>query len=216
MPDTEGIGVLLGIDVGKTAHHGHGLTPAGKKAFDKPTRTVPNSVLRLSKTARSFGSLWGIIVDQPPSIGALPLTVARDAGCEVAYLPGLATRRIADPYPGEANTDAKDAAVITDAARTMPHTLRTPELTDEITAEPTVLTGIDQDLAAEATRTSNRIRRPTPSSTPASSACSGPGSTTPPSPGSSSTTDPRPPCARPADAGSSNSSGPKPRAWPPV
>ncbi|MFD6273934.1 IS110 family RNA-guided transposase, partial [Nocardia asteroides] len=63
-----------------------------------------------------------------------------------------------DLYPGEAKTDAKDAAVIADAARTMPHTLRCLELTDEITAELTVLTGFDQDLAAEATRTSNRIR----------------------------------------------------------
>ncbi len=99
-----------------------------------------------------------MIVDQPASIGALPLTVARDAGCQVAYLPGLAMRRIADLYPGEAKTDAKDAAVIADAARTMPHTLRSLELTDEITAELTVLVGFDQDLAAEATRTSNRIR----------------------------------------------------------
>ncbi len=67
-------------------------------------------------------------------------------------------RRIADLYPGEAKTDAKDTAVIADAARTMPHTLRSLELTDEITAELTVLTCFDQDLAAEATRTSNRIR----------------------------------------------------------
>ncbi|CAM5695870.1 hypothetical protein GCM10010345_84970 [Streptomyces canarius] len=67
-------------------------------------------------------------------------------------------RRIAGLYPGEAETDAKDAAVIADAARTMPHTLRSLELTDEITAELTVLTGFDQDLAAEATRTGNRMR----------------------------------------------------------
>jgi hypothetical protein len=51
---------------------------------------------------------------------------------------------------------AKDAAVIADAARTVPHTLRSLELTDEITAEFTVLMGFDQDLAVEATRTSNR------------------------------------------------------------
>lgn len=49
-------------------------------------------------------------------------------------------------------------AVIADAARTMPHTLRSLALTDEITAELTVLVGFDQDLAVEATRTSNRIR----------------------------------------------------------
>lgn len=39
-----------------------------------------------------------------------------------------------------------------------PHTLRSLELSDEITAELSVLVGFDQDLAAEATRTSNRIR----------------------------------------------------------
>ncbi|MFD4949336.1 hypothetical protein ACFVYE_37885 [Streptomyces sp. NPDC058239] len=36
----------------------------------------------------------------------------------------------------------------TEAARTMPHTLRSLELTDEITAELTVLVGFDQDLAS--------------------------------------------------------------------
>ncbi|WP_147317769.1 IS110 family transposase, partial [Streptomyces spongiicola] len=158
MFEIEDVGVFLGLDVGKTAHHGHGLTPGGKKVFDKP---LPNSEPRLravfDKLREKFGTVL-VIVDQPASIGALPLTVARDAGCRVAYLPGLAMRRIADLYPGEAKTDAKDAAVIADAARTMPHTLRSLELTDEITAELTVLVGFDQDLAAEATRTSNRIR----------------------------------------------------------
>ncbi|MGX1841389.1 IS110 family transposase, partial [Streptomyces diastaticus] len=158
MFEIEDVGVFLGLDVGKSAHHGHGLTPAGKKVFDKP---LPNSEPKLravfDKLTAKFGTVL-VIVDQPASIGALPLTVARDAGCRVAYLPGLAMRRIADLYPGEAKTDAKDAAVIADAARTMPHTLRSLELTDEITAELTVLVGFDQDLAAEATRTSNRIR----------------------------------------------------------
>ena len=158
MFDIEDVGVFLGLDVGKSAHHGHGLTPAGKKVFDKQ---LPNSEPKLravfDKLTAKFGTVL-VIVDQPASIGALPLTVARDAGCKVAYLPGLAMRRIADLYPGEAKTDAKDAAVIADAARTMPHTLRSLELTDEITAELTVLVGFDQDLAAEATRTSNRIR----------------------------------------------------------
>ncbi|MFJ6486514.1 transposase [Streptomyces sp. NPDC091682] len=68
------------------------------------------------------------------------MPVARNAGCEVAYLPGLAMRRIADLYPGEAQTNAKDAR----SSRTPPApcrtSLRSLELTDEITAEITVLT----------------------------------------------------------------------------
>ncbi len=155
---TTEVSVFMGLDVDKSAHHGHGLTPAGKKVFDKQ---LPNSEPKLravfDKLAAKFGRAL-VIVGQPASIGALPLAVARDAGCQVSYLPGLAMRRIADLYPGEAKTDAKDAAVIADAARTLPHTLRSLELTDEITAELTVLVGFDQDLAAEATRTSNRIR----------------------------------------------------------
>ncbi|MGW7282585.1 IS110 family transposase [Streptomyces sp. NPDC054844] len=158
MISIDGVGVFLGLDVGKQTHHGHGLTLAGKKVFDKQ---LPNSEPKLravfDKLTAKFGTVL-VVVDQPASIGALPLTVARDAGCQVAYLPGLAMRRIADLYPGEAKTDAKDAVVIADAARTMPHTLRTLDLTDEVTAELTMLVGFDQDLAGEANRTSNRIR----------------------------------------------------------
>jgi transposase len=156
--DIDETGVFLGLDIGKSNHHGHGLTPAGKKVFDK---ALPNGEPQLravfDKLKAKFGTVL-VVVDQPASIGALPLTVARDAGCKVAYLPGLAMRRIADLYPGEAKTDARDAAVIADAARTMPHTLRSLELADEITAELTMLVGFDQDLAGEANRTSNRIR----------------------------------------------------------
>ena len=76
-----------------------------------------------------------VIVDQPASIGALAIAVARALGIEVAYLPGLAMRRIADLHPGEAKTDARDAYVIADAARTMPHTLRRVGTDDETLAE---------------------------------------------------------------------------------
>ncbi len=42
LDDIDDVGVFLGLDVGKTAHHGHGLTPAGKKVFDKQqTRMRP-------------------------------------------------------------------------------------------------------------------------------------------------------------------------------
>jgi hypothetical protein len=57
-----------------------------------------------------------VIVDQPATIGALPVAVARAAGHQVAYLPGLAMRRIADLYPGRAKTNARDAFIIADAS----------------------------------------------------------------------------------------------------
>ncbi|GGY58609.1 hypothetical protein GCM10010342_52920 [Streptomyces anulatus] len=62
--------MVLGLDGGKTARHGHGLTPNGKKVFDKP---LPNSEPKLlavfDKPAAKFGTVL-VIVDQPVSIGA--------------------------------------------------------------------------------------------------------------------------------------------------
>lgn len=67
-------------------------------------------------------------------------------------------RRIADLHPGEAKTDARDAAIIAEAARTMPHTLRRIRVSDDNVAELSMLCGYDDDLAKQATATSNRIR----------------------------------------------------------
>lgn len=124
MIDTSEIGVFLGLDVGKGEHHATAVTPAGKKALDK---RLPNSEPKLRELFEKLQAKHGIglvVVDQPASIGALPLAVARNAGCQVANLPGLTMRRIADLCPGEAKTDARDAFIIADAARVMPHTLR--------------------------------------------------------------------------------------------
>jgi transposase len=154
----DGIDVFLGLDVGKGEHHATALTPSGKTVLDK---RLPNTEPKLREIFAKLQAKHGtvlVVVDQPASIGALPLAVARATGCRVAYLPGLTMRRIADLYPGEAKTDARDAFVIADAARTMPHTLRTIELADETVAELEMIVGFDDDLATESTRTKNRLR----------------------------------------------------------
>ena len=79
-------------------------------------------------------------------------------GITVGYLPGLSMRRIADLTPGSAKTDAKDAAVIAGAARTMPHTLRAVSTSDEDAAALSMLTGFDLDLARQVNQTANRVR----------------------------------------------------------
>lgn len=158
MADETHVGVYLGLDVGKGEHHATAVNLAGKKVFDKP---LPNNEPKLRELFDKLRAKHGtvlVVVDQPASIGALPLAVARDAGCQVAYLPGLTMRRIADLYPGEAKTDARDAFVIADAARTMPHTLRTIDPDDETVAELAMIAGFDDDLAGESTRTANRLR----------------------------------------------------------
>ncbi len=67
-------------------------------------------------------------------------------------------RRIADLHAGEAKTDARDAYIIAEAARSLPHTLRSLKLADNQLAELTMLCGFDEDLAGQITQVSNRIR----------------------------------------------------------
>ena len=153
----DGVEVFIGLDVGKGVHHAVAVDRAGKKLLD---RALPNDEAKIREIIAELEDAGRVllVVDQPATIGALPVAVAQAAGVLVGYLPGLAMRRIADLHPGEAKTDARDAFIIAEAARTMPHTLRSVQLADEQLAELSMLCGFDDDLAKQATATSNRIR----------------------------------------------------------
>ncbi|GAA5227790.1 IS110 family transposase [Paeniglutamicibacter antarcticus] len=153
----ETIDVYIGADVGKSNHHAVALNKAGKKLLDKALPQDETKLKSLIKSLSKHGRLL-FVADQPATIGALPVAVAHAAGIQVAYLPGLAMRRIADLHPGEAKSDPRDAYIIADAARTMPHTLRTVEVPEEQVAELSMLCGFDDDHAKQSTATSNRIR----------------------------------------------------------
>ncbi|NAY10899.1 transposase [Burkholderia pseudomallei] len=153
----DSVDVFVGVDVGKGQHHAVALDRNGKRLYNKAMPNDEAKLRALISELRAHGRLL-FVVDQPATIGALPVAIARDEGVLVAYLPGLAMRRIADLHAGEAKTDARDAAIIAEAARSMPHTLRSLRLADEPLAELTMLCGFDDDLAAQITQTSNRIR----------------------------------------------------------
>ncbi|MCD7445740.1 IS110 family transposase [Streptomyces lincolnensis] len=155
--DFTSIDVFCALDVGKSAHHGTAVLADGRTVFDKP---LPNGEPQLRELFARLGR-WGkvlVVVDQPASVGTLAVAVARACGCEVAYLPGLSMRRLADCHPGTGKTDARDAYVIADAARTMPHLLHSIDPAEGVRAELTMVLGYDDDLAQDATRTSNRLR----------------------------------------------------------
>ena len=59
-------------------------------------------------------------------------------------------------------TGAKDATVIADAARTMPHTPRSIDTSDEDEATLSMVTGFDLDLARQVNQAANRIRGQSP------------------------------------------------------
>lgn len=150
--------LYLGIDVGKTAHHATGLSAEGTVVHDK---SLPQSEPKIRELLQDLAATHGpvlVVVDQPKTIGALVIAVAQDLGIEVAYLPGLTMRRVADLHPGQAKTDARDAFIIANTARTMAHTLRGITLTEEDIAELSMLCGFDDDLASQITQVRNRLR----------------------------------------------------------
>ena len=100
--------VFVGVDVGKGEHHAVAYDRAGKVLFDK---ALPNDETKLREAIRKLKKHGQVlfVVDQPAAIGALPVAAAHAESVLVAYLPGLAMRRIADLHPSEAKTDARDA-----------------------------------------------------------------------------------------------------------
>jgi len=85
----ENVDVFVGLDVGEGEHHA--VTPGrtGKRLLDK---ALPNDERRLRPALGELArqGLVLLVVDQPATIGALPLAVAQTEGALVGYLPGLA------------------------------------------------------------------------------------------------------------------------------
>jgi Transposase len=102
--------VWCGLDVGKQDHHACALDAGGKRLFDAPLPQDQKRLEELFSELTAHGPVL-VIVDQSNTIGALAIAVARSMDIQVAYLPGLAMRRIADLHPGTAKTDARDAYV---------------------------------------------------------------------------------------------------------
>ena len=130
----ESVDIFIGVDVGKSNHHAVAIDRTGKKVLDRALPQDEKKLRAIIKAVAGKGTVL-LVVDQPSTIGALPVAVAQSEGILVGYIPGLAMRRIADLHPGEAKTDARDAAIIAEAARSLPHTLRSIVVADEQAAE---------------------------------------------------------------------------------
>ncbi|WP_315560676.1 transposase [Actinomyces gerencseriae] len=142
--DIEGIDVFIAPASARSEHRATAPTRAGRKALDK---ALPDDEARpralydkpADTTSRpTTGARWWWSISPPPP-GALALAVAQDMGITMGYPPELSMRRTADPAPDSAKTDAKDAAVIAGAARTMPPTLRAISTSEEDTAALSML-----------------------------------------------------------------------------
>lgn len=74
--------VLYGLDLGKAEHHATALESEGRRLYDRP---IANDEAALRTLFASLGEDAGlvVVVDQPASIGALPVAVAADIGIAV-------------------------------------------------------------------------------------------------------------------------------------
>lgn len=81
---------VLGLDVGKASHWACMLTRDGEVAVNRPVANSEHELDRLFSQVEE-GTL--VVVDQVRNIGALPISRARRAGLDVAYLPGIAAHQ---------------------------------------------------------------------------------------------------------------------------
>ena len=72
--------VVIGLDVGKHAHHACTLDPDGRRLLDREVDNTETALREVFAAMADHGRVL-VVVDQLHSIGALPVTVAQAMGC---------------------------------------------------------------------------------------------------------------------------------------
>jgi hypothetical protein len=87
--------VFIGVDIGKGEHHAVALDRLGKQLFDKVLPNEEAKLRALIGQLKRHGRVL-FVVDQPATIGALPIAVAQAANAPVGCSQGTAIQSIAD------------------------------------------------------------------------------------------------------------------------
>ncbi len=103
IPDHQHVDVFVGLDVSKCDHHAVALDRAGKVLYD---RALPDDEAKLRAILADLATRGQVlvVVDQPATIGALPVAVARDAGAPG----GIPARAVDAPDRGSAPRQRQD------------------------------------------------------------------------------------------------------------
>jgi hypothetical protein len=147
----------VGIDAGKDFHWAAAIDEAGEVVVSRRVENDETDVVALIAETRGGGAEVSWAVDIPGGVAALTLAVLWNRGERVVYLPGISVDRSRDAYRGEAKTDARDARIIAEQARTR------KDLTElcpseDVLAELAVLTSRRRDLVQDQTRAVTRLR----------------------------------------------------------
>ena len=81
----DSVQVFVGVDVGKGVHHAVALDRKGKRLLDSALPNDEAKLRALIGKLKEHGPIL-LVVDQPATVGALPVAMARDEGVLVAYL----------------------------------------------------------------------------------------------------------------------------------
>ena len=146
--------VVIGLDVGKSAHWACVVTREGELLASRPIPNRENAIDGLY--AQYPGAL--VVVDQVRNIGSLALSRAKLAGMPRAYLPGLAAHQAARLFAGDAKTDERDALAIAKTALGIPDALLPAPEPDEALEAARSLAAQRSHMVTCATRDKNRLR----------------------------------------------------------
>ncbi|MCX5613599.1 IS110 family transposase [Streptomyces sp. NBC_00047] len=148
-----------GTDAGKAEHHCVVIGIDGRRKLSRRVANDETGLLNLigDVLALSEGAPVTWAIDLNAGGAALLIALLADHGQQVLYIPGRTVHHAAGSYRGEGKTDAKDAFVIADQAR-MRRGLQIMRRGDEIAVDLRILTSRRLDLAADRTRTINRLR----------------------------------------------------------
>jgi len=147
----------VGIDAGKEFHWAAGIDEEGRLLLSRRVANDEDDLRRLIAEAGALASETTWAVDIPGGVAALALAVLWSSGQRVLYLPGVAVNRSRDAYRGEAKTDARDARIIAEQARSR-HDLAELCPSETVLAELALLTSRRRDLVADQTRAITRLR----------------------------------------------------------
>lgn len=149
--------VWVGIDVGKTSHHGCAVDADGKVVWTQKVANQQRMIEQLIERARGTAEQVRWAIDLTSPMALMLITVLLDAGQSVVYVPGRVVNTMTHAFRGEGKTDTKDARVIAETAR-LRNDLSDVSLPDELVVELTQLTGYRADLMADWVRGINRLR----------------------------------------------------------
>lgn len=157
MPDTQR--VYVGIDIGKTAHHGCVVDERGAILL---SRRVVNDqhdlealMCEVVAAAEGCEVVWA--VDLTNELAAMVLAVLLAADQRVFYVPGRLVNSMSQAFTGEGKTDARDAKVIAETLR-LRDDLTVVSAPDELVTALGVLTRYRDELTSEWVAGVNRLR----------------------------------------------------------